>query len=76
MEVSLKKINIGRFCSVFVKDERLEGLLTALPKSVIRSISLTCIHGEAEQFRFAMIPSENYNSQQTIIRKPDWLMQL
>ena len=53
MQVDLKKINIGDFTPFFVKDERLEGLLTGTAtitdpfnKPYLR------FQGEAEQFRF------------------------
>ncbi|MBS1597988.1 MAG: translocation/assembly module TamB domain-containing protein [Bacteroidetes bacterium] len=54
MQVDLKKINIGDFSPFFVKDERIEGLLTgsATISDPFNKPYLQ-FHGDAEQFRFS-----------------------
>jgi len=53
VQVDLKKINIGDFSPFFVKDQRIEGLLTGT--AVINdpfNKPFMQFHGDAEQFRF------------------------
>lgn len=53
MQVDLKKINIGDFTPFFVKEERIEGLLTGTATiSDPFNKPYLQFHGDAEQFRF------------------------